>query len=83
MQNAPSPFAPPKLTTLGEKRSHEIVEAFHGLQDKLQEICPDGREYSIVKTKLEEAAHFAIKSLVNVPENWEGAGVGGAGRRVA
>jgi hypothetical protein len=60
-----------------------LLFPFHGLQDTLGTNCPDGREYSIVKTKLEEAAWFAIKSLANAPENVEGGGGGGAGRRVA
>jgi len=80
MKDSPSPFAPPQLTTLGQKRSAEIVEGFHHLQDTLGTICPDGREKAIVNTKLEEAAWFAIKSLANVPENVEGTGVS---RRVA
>jgi hypothetical protein len=72
-------FAPPKLTAKGQKRQEEIVETFHDALTKLEEICPVGPELNIVKTKLQEAAYFATKSLVNVPENWEGSGQ----RRVA
>ena len=58
-----------KLNEDGIQRAVAIAKAFDELLKTLNEICPDGREFSIVKTKLEEASFFAKKSIANVPEN--------------
>jgi hypothetical protein len=41
-----------------------IAESFTQLLQILENICPKGRELSIVRTKLEEASFYAKKSLV-------------------
>jgi hypothetical protein len=35
----------------------------------LMDVCPEGRELSIVKTKLEEAGFYAVKAISLVPGN--------------
>jgi hypothetical protein len=57
------------LNERGKDKAHEIAGAFNDLLTRLSPICPVGREMSIVRTKLEEAAFFAKKSMANVPEN--------------
>ena len=58
------------LNDEGKKKATEIAEAFDHCLVKLMEVCPtDNREFSIVKTKLEEACFFAKKAMANVPEN--------------
>lgn len=47
-----------------------VAEAFSQLLTTLEEVCPPiTREFSIVKTKLEEACFYAKKSIANAPEN--------------
>jgi len=58
-----------KLNERGIEQAQDIAVYFSCLLDSLTSICPPGREFSIVKTKLEEAAFFAKKSIANVPEN--------------
>jgi hypothetical protein len=53
----------------GKKKANTIAAAFDECLEKLKTTCPEGRELSIVKTKLEEAAFFAKKSMANVHEN--------------
>jgi hypothetical protein len=57
------------LNDVGKKRAADIAESFNNLLMALSGHCPDGREMAIVRTKLEEAAFFAKKSMANVPEN--------------
>lgn len=58
-----------KLNEGGIKQAQEIASAFTSLLKKLQKICPDGREFAIVKTKLEEASFFAKKAMAKHPLN--------------
>jgi hypothetical protein len=51
------------LTDAGKAAARHIAEAFNGLLQELETICPKGREMSIVVTKLEEAAFFAKKAM--------------------
>lgn len=55
----------------GIRRAKEIALAFDGLLNHLKDLCPEGRELAIVKTKLEEASFFAKKSMAIDPLNWK------------
>jgi len=57
------------LTPDGLGKAKDIAFAFDMLLDRLKEYCPEGRELSIVKTKLEEACFFAKKAIANDPSN--------------
>jgi hypothetical protein len=58
-----------KLNEGGIKHAQEIAAVFTELLERLRVLCPESREFSIVKTKLEEAAFFANKSIANVAGN--------------
>lgn len=58
-----------KLNTAGIEKAEEIAEAFDQLLTHLKLVCPEGREFAIVKTKLEEASFFAKKSMAARPDN--------------
>jgi hypothetical protein len=61
-----------RLNERGMVCANQIAAAFNELLEKLTMICPGNqREFSIVKTKLEEAAFFAKKSMAKLPENQE------------
>lgn len=51
------------LTAQGVVYAQTIAEAFDLLLTSLATVCPPGREFSVCKTKLEEACFFAKKSL--------------------
>ncbi len=57
------------LNERGKDKAHAIAMAFDKCLTELRTLCVEGREFSIVKTKLEEAAFFAKKSMANVSEN--------------
>ena len=58
-----------RLNEDGLKKAAEIAEAFTELLGDLAMWCPASREWSIAKTKLEEAAFFAKKAMATAPEN--------------
>lgn len=58
-----------RLNDVGLKNAQLIAEAFNDLLTRLEVLCPIGREMSIVKTKLEEAAFFSKKSMANRFDN--------------
>jgi len=61
-----------KLNATGLRRANDLAKAFNGLLEELRVLCPEQtREFSIVKTKLEEACFFAKKSIANLAENQE------------
>lgn len=61
-----------RLNEGGLKNAQLIGEAFNDLLKRLQFICPNStREFAITKTKLEEAAFFAKKSMANDITNQE------------
>lgn len=51
------------LNETGIFKAHRIAQKFDELLNNLKDLCPEGRELSIVKTKLEEASFFAKKSM--------------------
>lgn len=57
------------LNDQGKVKANAIAEVFDELLTKLEVVCPVSREFSICKTKLEEASFFAKKSMANNPEN--------------
>jgi len=62
-------FAVHSLNEEGIKKANEIRNLFDELLTKLSDLCPPGREYSLVKTKLEEASFFAKKSMAGFEPN--------------
>jgi hypothetical protein len=58
-----------RLNEDGLKKAEEIAAAFNDCLYRLQGVCSGNREFAIVKTKLEEAAFFAKKSMANHPHN--------------
>lgn len=53
----------------GKLKAQYIAEAFDQLLSQLKTVCPEGREMSLVRTKLEEAAFFAKKSMAKEAKN--------------
>lgn len=62
-------FAYHRLNDRGQHFCEHITLEFTELLRSLEVICPAGREFSLVKTKLEEACMFAKKSVALQPEN--------------
>ena len=58
-----------KLNEDGLGKAKAVAENFYQLLTNLTKLCPAGREFSIVRTKLEEACFFAKKALANLPAN--------------
>jgi hypothetical protein len=59
-----------KLNDTGIHLACKIAQAFDDCMNSLTTLCPVGtREFSIVKTKLEEACFFAKKAMANCIEN--------------
>lgn len=59
-----------KLNSAGQKKAQDIAESFDNLLTELESLCPTGtREFSLVKTKLEEACFYAKKSMAIQPHN--------------
>jgi hypothetical protein len=53
----------------GLEKLHEISNVFSDLLVALTAICPEGRELSVTKTKLEEACFFAKKAVSTQKQN--------------
>ena len=62
-------FGYKNLNAKGVHATQQVAESFSNLLDELTSYCPEGREFSIVKTKLEEASFFAKKAVSSSPEN--------------
>ena len=58
-----------KLNPDGLKLAAGIAEIFDGTLAQLSTYCPAGREWSIVRTKMEEACFFCKKAMANDPKN--------------
>lgn len=56
-------FAVHMLNDAGKVKANEIREEFDFLLTRLGQLCTPGREFSIAKTKLEEACFFAKKAM--------------------
>ncbi len=55
------------LNEVGIERACAVAVDFDVLLEQLKDYVPEGREFSIVKTKLEEACFFAKKAIANDP----------------
>lgn len=64
-------FASHMLNDNGKQKAKQIGYAFSNLMHELATLCPEGREFSIVKTKLEEASFFAKKAMARDSTNHE------------
>lgn len=68
-------FAVHMLNEQGKEKAQRIAKAFDDLLNTLagesieSSLCPPGREFAIVKTKLEEACFFAKKSMATIEAN--------------
>lgn len=62
-----------RLNEDGMKKAEEIAAAFNDCLNRLQGLCAEGREFALVKTKLEEASFFAKKSMASVLDNQQAA----------
>ena len=62
-------FQSHRLNDDGMKKADLIAEVFDDCLINLRPVCPESREFSIVKTKLEEACFFAKKAMANVASN--------------
>lgn len=60
-----------KLNSIGLTTAKAIANAFDDLLEDLKLYCAPSREFSIVKTKLEEACFFAKKAIATKSENQE------------
>lgn len=59
------------LNSAGKENAKGIAHAFNNLLGQLQVVCSNNREFSICKTKLEEACFFAKKSMAVDAKNQE------------
>jgi hypothetical protein len=59
------------LNARGKELAEQIASDFDHLLGELEQVCPDGREMALVRTKLEEACFFAKKAMANVIDNLE------------
>lgn len=69
LNDANKEFSVHLLNDDGIQKANLIKDHFDNLLNNLKKILPEGREFSIAKTKLEEACFFAKKSMANDPIN--------------
>lgn len=53
----------------GIDKAKKIAADFDTLLESLKTYVPEGREFAIVKTKMEEACFFGKKAIANHPGN--------------
>lgn len=58
------------LNEKGREKCGLVEDVFERAFSDLVDICPNGREFSLVLTKLQEASYFAKKSISLDIENW-------------
>jgi hypothetical protein len=51
------------LNETGKQRRACIIKIFDEMYGKLMAVCPFGKEFDLVRTKLEEACYHAKKAL--------------------
>lgn len=56
-------FSSHKLNEKGRGNAELIRCLFDGLLNELDKLCKEGREFSLTKTKLEEASFYAKKAM--------------------
>jgi hypothetical protein len=57
------------LNETGIEKSRTIAEAYNSLLNEIRPLVPEGREWSIIKAKLEEACFYTKKGMANLPAN--------------
>lgn len=62
-------FRTHKLNEQGIERASLIADLYDELLEELKLLCRDCREFSVVKTKLEEACFFTKKAMASDIEN--------------
>lgn len=65
-------FAVHILNDAGIHKAKMLAHEFDNLLIRISAMCPEGREFSITKTKLEEACFFAKKAIANDSINQKG-----------
>jgi len=63
MRNLDPLFSSHKLRPEATTRVNAVKESFDDLLHTLRTLCPPGREFALVKTKLEEACFYAVKAV--------------------
>jgi hypothetical protein len=58
-----------KLNGEGLHKAQTIADIFATCLNALERECPESREFSIVKTKLQEACFFAMTAMTSLSEN--------------
>lgn len=58
-----------RLTEEGVEKASAIAHIFDSALAELASFCPPWREFSLMRTKLEEACFFANKAMARDPRN--------------
>lgn len=58
-----------RLNPGGRAKAEFVANSFDDLLSNISTHVPPGREFSIVKTNLEQACFFAKKAIANDPAN--------------
>ena len=57
------------LNEQGRKNAEILAASFDCLLSVLKTKCPEGREFALAKTRLEESCFYAKKAMAAQPEN--------------